>query len=69
MRISTKDPQEMTPAERFAEVTDILARATTRMQNSKKNQGNERRLAGLQNGSKHSCSRKNNSNKVKECEV
>ena len=69
MRISTKDPQEMTPAERFNEVTDILARAALRMQKSKQNQNNKRSLAGLQNSSKHSCSRKNNSNKVKEYEV
>lgn len=69
MRICTKDPQEMAPAERFAEVTDILAKAAFRMEESKQNQGNERSLAGLQNGSKRSCLRENNSNKVNKREV
>lgn len=56
MRISTKDPADMTSEERIVEIASILARGLSRSQNNKQKQGIERSSTGLPGASKHSCS-------------
>lgn len=56
MRISTKDPANMTSEERIVEIASILARGLSRSQNNKQKQEIERSSTGLPGASKHSCS-------------
>lgn len=54
-----RNPNDMTGAERYAEVIALLANAIIQHKNNKRNQSNsaenERSLTGLPFASKHSC--------------